>query len=91
MRRRVIAASLGLGIVLTAAHAGLALGGSTTTPGRSPHPQFVSVVVQSGDTLWSIAQRVSPSSNTRDLVDKWASKLGTSDVQAGELISVPVS
>jgi hypothetical protein len=41
--------------------------------------------------LWSIAQRVSPSSNTRDLVDKWASKLGTSDVQAGELISVPVS
>jgi hypothetical protein len=90
-RRRLIAASLGLGIVLTAAHAGLALGGSTTTPGRSPHPQFVSVVVQSGDTLWSIAQRVSPSSNTRDLVDKWASKLGTSDVQAGELISVPVS
>ncbi|MDQ1540160.1 MAG: hypothetical protein QOH29_886 [Actinomycetota bacterium] len=91
MRRRVIAASLGLGIVLTAAHAGLALGGSTTTPGRSPHPQFVSVVVQSGDTLWSIAQRVSPSSNTRDLVDKWASKLGPSDIEAGELISVPVS
>jgi nucleoid-associated protein YgaU len=91
MRRRVIAASLGLGIVLTAAHAGLALGGSTTTPGRGPHPQVVSVVVQQGDTLWSIAQRVSPSSNTRDLVDKWASKLGTSDLQAGELISVPVS
>jgi nucleoid-associated protein YgaU len=91
MRRRVIAASLGLGIVLTAAHAGLALGGSTTTPGRSPHPQVVNVVVQRGDSLWSIARRVAPSSNTRDLVDKWASKLGTSDVQTGELISVPVS
>jgi hypothetical protein len=91
MRRRVIAASLGLGIVLAAAHAGLALGGSTTTPGRGPHPQFVSVVVQPGDSLWSIARRVAPHSDPRKMVDAFAAKLGTSDVQAGELISVPVS
>jgi nucleoid-associated protein YgaU len=91
MRRRVIAASLGLGIVLTAAHAGLALGGSTTTPGRSPHPQFVSVVVQRGDTLWSIAERIAPSSNTADKVDEWAEQLGTSDVQAGQGLKLRVS
>ena len=37
-RRRLIAAALGLGLVLTATHAGAALGGSTTTsPERSPH------------------------------------------------------
>jgi nucleoid-associated protein YgaU len=91
MRRRLIAASLGLGIVLTAAHAGLALGGSTTTPGRSPHPQFVSVVVQRGDTLWSIAERIAPSSNTADKVDEWAEQLGTSDVQAGQGLKLQVS
>jgi len=91
MRRRVIAASLGLGIVLTAAHAGVALGGSTTTPGRSPHPQFVNVVVQPGDSLWSIARRVAPHSDPRKVVDAFAARLGTSDVEAGELISVPVS
>jgi LysM domain len=90
-RRRLIAASLGLGIVLTAAHAGLALGGSTTTPGRGPHPQFVNVVVQPGDSLWSIARRVAPHADPRKMVDAFAAKLGTSDVQAGELISVPVS
>jgi nucleoid-associated protein YgaU len=91
MRRRLIAASLGLGIVLTAAHAGLALGGSTTTPGRSPHPHFVSVVVQRGDTLWSIAERLAPSSNTANQVDKWAEQLGTSDVRAGQGLQLEVS
>ena len=91
MRRRLIAASLGLGIVLTAAHAGVALGGPTTTPGRSPHPRIVSVVVQPGDTLWSIAERIAPSSNTARIVDKWAEKLGTSDVRAGQGLNLDVS
>ena len=91
MRRRIIAASLGLGIVLTAAHAGLALGGSTTTPGRSPHPQLVSVVVQPGETLWSIAERIAPSRNTADVVDEWAEQLGTSDVRAGQGLSLEVA
>jgi hypothetical protein len=91
MRRRVIAASLGLGIVLTAAHAGLALGGSTTTPGRSPHPQVVKFVVQQGDTLWSIAERISPSSDPRKVVDDLAAQIGTSDLQVGQAVSFRVS
>ena len=89
MRRRVIAASLGLGIVLTAAHAGLALGGSTTTPGRSPHPQVVKFVVQQGDTLWSIAERISPSSDPRKVVDDLAAQIGTSDLQVGDVVKWP--
>jgi hypothetical protein len=91
MRRRVIAASLGLGIVLTAAHAGVALGGSTTTPGRSPHPHVENVVVQPGDTLWSMAQRVAPNADPRRLVDEFAAQLGTSDLQVGDMISLRVS
>ena len=91
MRRRVIAASLGLGIVLTAAHAGVALRGPTTTPGRSPHPHIEQVVVQEGDTLWSIAQRVAPHSDPRGVVDAMAAKLGTSDIQPGDRFTWPVS
>ena len=37
-RRRLVAAALGLGVLLTAMHAGAALGGTTTTASeRSPH------------------------------------------------------
>lgn len=90
MRRRAIAAALGLGIVLTAAHAGVALGGSTTTPGRSPHPHIERIVVQPGDTLWSIAQRIAPGSDPRKWVDYFAAQLGTSDLQAGRQITLRI-
>ena len=90
MRRRAIAAALGLGIVLTAAHAGVALGGSTTTPGRSPHPHIENVVVRPGDTLWSMARRIAPQSDPRKIVDEFAAQLGTSELYAGEMISIRV-
>ena len=86
-RRRLVAAALGLGVLLTATHAGAALGGSTTTvtPERSPH--VVSVVVRPGDTLWSIATRVAPESDPRPVVDALAETLGTSSVEPGETIT----
>ena len=90
MRRRAIAAALGLGIVLTAAHAGVALGGSTTAPGRSPHPHIERIVVEKGDTLWSIAQRVAPGSDPREWVDYFAAQLGTSDLQVGRQITLRI-
>jgi LysM domain len=91
-RRRLIAAALGLGIVLTAAHAGVALGGSTTfTPGRSPHPHVERIVVQSGDTLWSIAQRVAPGSDPRPIVDSLAAAHGSANLRAGDVITWPAS
>ena len=91
-RRRAIATALGLGIVLTAAHAGVALGGSTTsTSGRSPHPHVERVVVRQGDTLWSIAKRLAPSSDPRAVVDALAGALGTSDLQPGRTFTWPVS
>jgi hypothetical protein len=86
-RRRLIAAALGLGIVLAAAHAGTALGGSTTsTPERRPH--VVEVVVHEGDTLWSIAERIAPDRDPRNVVDEIAAQRGTADLRAGEQIEV---
>ena len=82
-RRRLIAAALGLGIVLAATHAGAALGGTTTTaPERSPH--VTTVVAAPGDTLWSIAHRLAPNSDTRAVVDALAQSHGSSDVRPGD-------
>jgi hypothetical protein len=84
-RRRLFAAALGLGVLLTAAHAGAALGGTTTTsPERSPHVE--SIVVRPGDTLWTIAERLAPHADPRGVVDQLSSALGTSSVQPGEVI-----
>jgi hypothetical protein len=86
-RRRLIAAALGLGIVLAGVRAGNALGGTTTsTPERRPH--VVKVVAHPGDTLWSIARRIAPDSDPRPLVDELAAARGTADVRAGEQIEV---
>jgi hypothetical protein len=86
-RRRLIAAALGLGIALAAAHAGTALGGSTTsTPERRPH--VIEVVVHEGDTLWSIAERIAPGSDPRNLVDEIAAQRGTADLRTGESFEV---
>ncbi len=86
-RRRILAALVGLGLVLTIARAGVMLGGSSlATPERLPHVQHV--VVEPGDTLWSIAQRAAPGRDVRPLVDDMARMLGTSTLIAGEVISV---
>jgi hypothetical protein len=87
-RRRVLAALVGLGLLLTIARAGGALGGSPlASAGRLPHVQ--AVVVQPGDTLWSIARRAAPGHDVRPIVDAMVHALGTSTVMAGETISVP--
>jgi len=87
-RRRVLAALVGLGLVLTIARAGSALGGLTlATPERLPHVQHV--VVQPGDTLWSIAQRAAPGHDVRPVVDAMTRTLRTTTVVPGQSLSVP--
>ena len=49
----------------------------------------VSYTVQPGDSLWSIAERVSPTSDPRPLVARMASELGSETVVPGERITVP--
>ena len=87
-RRRILAALVGLGLVLTIARAGATLGESSlATPERLPHVQ--QIVVRPGDTLWTIAERAVPGHDVRPIVDKMERMLGTTVVQANELISVP--
>ena len=83
-RRRFVATALGLGVLLAAAHAGAALGGTTTTASeRSPHVTKT-VVAQSGDTLWSIAHRLAPNADPREVVDALAASHGGTDIRPGD-------
>jgi hypothetical protein len=87
-RRRVLAALVGLGLLLTIARAGAMLGGSPLAPsGRLPHVQHV--VVEPGDTLWSIAHRAAPGHDVRPIVDAMVRTLGTTTVTVGEPLDVP--
>jgi hypothetical protein len=87
-RRRVFAALVGLGLALTMVRAGVTLGGSSlATSERLPHVQ--TVVVEPGDTLWSVAERAVPGRDVRPIVDAMERTLGTSTVIPGQAISVP--
>jgi hypothetical protein len=82
-RRRFVATALGLGVLLAAAHAGAALGGTTTTASeRSPHVK--TVFAKQGDTLWSIAHRLAPKDDPREVVDALVASHGSADVVAGD-------
>ncbi|GIU90011.1 MAG: hypothetical protein KatS3mg010_1110 [Acidimicrobiia bacterium] len=85
-RRRLVAAALGLGVVLAAGHAGAALGGDSLAPVER-RPQVVTVVVEPGDTLWSIARRVAPDRDPREVVDALVAARGTAAVVPGEAIT----
>jgi hypothetical protein len=48
----------------------------------------VEVVVQPGDTLWSIARRLQPSGDVRQLVDRLASRAGGAAVASGQRLDI---
>jgi hypothetical protein len=78
-RRRLVALLIGVMVVLAAGRAGAALGGSTlATPER--RPSVIHYVVQPGDSLWSVAQRLAPDEDPRAVVDELAT------VYRGDLI-----
>jgi hypothetical protein len=84
-RRRLIAAMLGLGIALTAARAGAALRGTLASPARLPHVR--TVVVQPGDTLWSLAHQLAPERDPRGVVDALVDARGTTNIAPGETLT----
>ena len=49
------------------------------------------VSVRSGDTLWSMAQRLAPNTDPRDWIDRVTvmNNLGTAGIWAGQRIAVP--
>jgi hypothetical protein len=72
VRRRIAAVALGVAIVVGAAQAGAALGGSTlAAPERRP-ASAAHTVVRAGDSLWSVASRLAPGEDPRPIVDALA-------------------
>ena len=45
-------------------------------------------VVRPGDTVWSIAQKLQPEGDVRDLVDQLTERAGGSGLQAGQRIAL---
>jgi Tfp pilus assembly protein FimV len=85
-RRRFVAVALGLGLVVVVGQASAALGGSSLAPAER-RPQVETVVVEPGDTLWSIAQRLAPGSDPRDVVDALVQARGTTALLPGETLT----
>lgn len=55
----------------------------------SPQPITTSeYVVQPGDTLWTIAERVAPGEDPRPIVDELRERNGDSDLQVGDRLDV---
>jgi hypothetical protein len=88
LRRRIAIAVLALGVVVVAGQAGAALGSSPlTAPGRRPTASSVrTIVVQPGDTLWVIAERLAPGQDPRPVVDELAAVYGNQPLQPGETL-----
>jgi nucleoid-associated protein YgaU len=93
-RRRAVAAGLALAVVLVAAQAGGALGDTPlAVPERRPAVSEpagpVSVVVDPGDSLWSIAEKLEPGEDPRPIVDALAEARGGAPLIPGETIVWP--
>jgi hypothetical protein len=86
-RRRIVVAVLAIGLVLVMAQAGAALGGSSSPLATSERrPAVVSVVVEPGDSLWSIARRLAPGSDPRPVVDALVAARHGTTVVPGETV-----
>jgi hypothetical protein len=86
----VVAVALGAVAIGRGALAGLAPAapgtpGAAVTAGSGP---AVTVVVQDGDTLWTIARRIQPSGDVRALVDRLAAVNGSTVVHVGDHLRV---
>ena len=88
-RRRAVVAVMVVALLFVMARAGVALGGSTpAAPERHPaHSSAVSTVVQPGDSLWTVAERLAPDDDPRPVVDALSSVRHGTVLTPGETIS----
>mgnify|MGYP000503869884 CR=1 FL=1 len=81
---------LSLAVVLASVF-GLSAGAGTSDSVGAP-TSFIEVTVAPGDTLWSLASRMSSGSDVRAMVDEIASvnALASADLQAGQKVRIPL-
>lgn len=96
-RRRIVAAVVAVPVALLLA-VGVSVGSErvfdtlgalagAAAPATAEEVPAASYVVEPGDTLWEVAQRVAPGSDPRPVVDALAEARGTSAVAPGETIT----
>ena len=85
--RMVLTLVMMVGLVV----AGFTLGRGSSQAATHGHQPRHAVTVQAGDTLWSVAARVAPHSDTRDVVAEIQSlnRLSGAVVVPGERLVVP--
>ena len=90
-RRRLAVVGMAVGLVVVAAQAGDALGGSPlAAPERRPaSSSIVEVTARPGDSLWSIVERTFPGDDPRPRVDELVEARHGAPLVPGEVIGVP--
>ena len=90
-RRRLAVVGLAVGLVVVAAQAGDALGGSPlAAPERRPTSStLVEVTARPGDSLWSIVERTFPGEDPRPRVDELVEARHGAPLVPGEVVGVP--
>jgi LysM repeat protein len=93
-RRRVAVGLLAVALLALIVLAGAALagiaGGVPSAAGSSAPPSAVdTVVVERGDTLWSIAEAVAPGVDPRITVDRLVERNGGAPLVVGQELEVP--
>jgi len=84
-RRRFVVAAVA---VFAIASGSLASGAFARQPGVGNQSIPRTVVVQQGDTIWSIARRIAPKGDISDLVDALVEVNGT-DLVPGQQVRIP--
>lgn len=90
-RRIFVAVLVAVSVLAVLLPAREAFGGKTLVSSERPSAEVrnlvASVVVQPGDTLWSIARRLEPHRDPRDVVDELVDARGRANVDVGETIT----
>jgi LysM repeat protein len=86
--RAVLLAIVAIPVVVAALLFGINAGGATATSSSTP---LAKITVVGGETLWSVAKQIAPTSDPRDVVADLISvnRLGSADIYPGEQLSVP--
>ena len=86
-RRRLTVAAVAIGLLLGLASFGRRADATPTAEPRAA--EAVVVVVQPGDTLWSIAGSLAPGTDPRPLVAELVEIAGDGTLQPGQMLTIP--
>jgi hypothetical protein len=86
-RRRLVVLAVVIGLVLGLASFGRQADATPTAEAQAA--EAVLVVVQPGDTLWTIAQSLAPNTDPRPLVTELAEIAGGASLLPGQLLTIP--